>query len=161
MPHFVVLVYDAVDQVLNNPRVFSNRAFEPTLGAAFGHTVSVMDPPEHTAYRKILQKAFRPNIVQAWGNDIVAPVIDELVGVFRETGRAELVEQFARPYPFDVIYRMLDSPTRGHRDLLQAHGRTDHHVPDDGQRARRIRQARPLLHRDARSSGAPTRAWMW
>ena len=110
VPHYVVLSFDAVDQVLNNPQVFSNRAFEPTLGAAFGHTVSVMDPPEHTAYRKILQKAFRPNIVQAWGTDIVAPVIDELVGAFRETGRGELVEQFARPYPFDVIYRMLGLP---------------------------------------------------
>ena len=109
-PHYVVLSYDAVDQVLNNPLVFSNHAFEPTLGAAFGHTVSVMDPPEHTAYRRILQKAFRPNVVQAWGNDIVAPVIDELVTVFRDTGRAELVEQFARPYPFDVIYRMLGLP---------------------------------------------------
>ena len=65
--HYVVLSFDAVDQVLNNPQIFSNHAFEPTLGAAFGHTVSVMDPPEHTAYRRILQKGFRPNIVQAWG----------------------------------------------------------------------------------------------
>ena len=48
--------------------------------------------------------------MQAWGNGIVAPVIDELVSVFRDSGRAELVEQFARPYPFDVIYRMLGLP---------------------------------------------------
>src|SRR3954449_3379160 len=108
--HYMVLSYAAVDQVLNDPLVFSNRAFEPTLGAAFGHTVSVMDPPEHTAYRKILQKAFLPTIVQEWGTDILAPVIDELVGAFRGTGRAELVEQFARPYPFNVIYRMLGLP---------------------------------------------------
>ena len=109
-PHFMVLSFAGVDQILNDPITFSNRSFEPTLGAAFGHTVSVMDPPEHTRYRRILQQAFRPSVVQAWGADIVAPVVDELVGAFRDTGRAELVEQFARPYPFTVIYRMLGLP---------------------------------------------------
>jgi cytochrome P450 len=111
---YMVLSFAAVDQVLNDPVTFSNRAFEPTLGAAFGHTVSVMDPPEHTRYRRILQKAFRPNIVQQWGDGIVAPVIEELVSQVRGTGRAELVEQFARPYPFTVIYRMLGLP---HEDI--------------------------------------------
>jgi len=109
-PHYIALSFAAVDQILNDPVTFSNRSFEPTLGAAFGHTVSVMDPPEHTRYRKILQQAFRPSMVQAWGADIVAPVVDELVGAFRDTGKAELVEQFARPYPFTVIYRMLGLP---------------------------------------------------
>jgi cytochrome P450 len=69
-----------------------------------------MDPPEHTRYRRILQQAFRPSIVQEWGVDLVAPIVDELVGAFRDTGRAELIEQFARPYPFTVIYRMLGLP---------------------------------------------------
>jgi cytochrome P450 len=108
--HYMVLSFRGVDQILNDPVTFSNRSFEPTLGAAFGHTVSVMDPPEHTRYRRILQQAFRPSIVQQWGADIVAPVVEELVGAFRDAGRAELVEQFARPYPFTVIYRMLGLP---------------------------------------------------
>jgi cytochrome P450 len=108
--HWMVLSYAGIEQVLNQPEKFSNRSFEPTLGASFGHTLSVMDPPEHTGYRKILQQAFRPNVVQSWGDGIVAPVIEELVGCFRETGRADLAGQFARPYPFNVIYRMLDLP---------------------------------------------------
>ncbi|HEX4530982.1 MAG TPA: cytochrome P450 [Acidimicrobiia bacterium] len=109
-PHYMVLSFAGVDQILNDPVTFSNRSFEPTLGAAFGHTVSVMDPPEHTRYRRILQQAFRPTIVQEWGVDLVGPIVDELVGAFRDSGRAELVEQFARPYPFTVIYRMLGLP---------------------------------------------------
>jgi cytochrome P450 len=108
--HFMVLSHAAIDQVLNDPITFSNKAFEPTLGRGFGHTVSVMDPPEHTQYRKILQRAFRPSVITAWGNGIVGPVIEELVGGFRADGHAELVEQFARPYPFNVIYRMLGLP---------------------------------------------------
>ncbi|MGE0880997.1 MAG: cytochrome P450 [Acidimicrobiia bacterium] len=108
--HYMALSFEAVDQILNDPITFSNHAFAPTLGVGFGHTVSVMDPPEHTQYRKILQKAFRPQIVQQWGDGIVAPVIDELMSAFRGTGKAELMTQFARPYPFNVIYRMLDLP---------------------------------------------------
>ncbi len=114
---YLVLSFAAVDQVTNDPMTFSNHAFDSTLGRAFGRTVSVMDPPEHTRHRRILQKAFRPPIVAAWGNDIVAPVIDELIGEFRDSGRAELVEQFARQYSFGVIYRMLDLP-REHIDTF-------------------------------------------
>ncbi len=111
-PHYMVLSFAAVDHVLNHPEVFSNKAFETTLGAAFGHTLSVMDQPEHTGYRKTLQRVFRPNVVREWGTAIVDPVIDELVGAFRNEGRAELVEQFCRPYPFTVIYRMIGLPAR-------------------------------------------------
>jgi cytochrome P450 len=110
-PHWIVLSFAGVDHVLNHPEIYSNHSMNADL-EGFGHTVSVMDPPEHTRYRRILQKAFRPNIVQAWGDGIVAPVIEELVSTFRGTGRAELVEQFARLYPFTVIYRMLGLPAQ-------------------------------------------------
>lgn len=107
---FVALSHEAVKQVLNDATTFSNSPFRDSLGVSFGQTLSVMDPPEHTRYRKILQKAFRPNVVVGWGDGIVAPVIDDLVSKFEARGRAELVEEFCRPYPFNVIYRMLGLP---------------------------------------------------
>jgi cytochrome P450 len=107
---FMVLSYAGVEDVLNDAVTFSNSPFRYSLGISFGQTLSVMDPPEHTAYRRILQKAFRPPVVARWGDGIVAPVIDELVSAFRDDGRADLVEQLARPYPFNVIYRMLGLP---------------------------------------------------
>jgi cytochrome P450 len=107
---FVALSHEAVKQVLNDATTFSNSPFRDSLGVSFGQTLSVMDPPEHTRYRKILQKAFRPNVVVGWGDGIVAPVIDDLVSKFEARGRAELVEEFCRPYPFTVIYRMLGLP---------------------------------------------------
>ncbi|MCH5675609.1 cytochrome P450 [Streptomyces gilvus] len=106
-----VMTYDGVQQVLNNPEIFSNRAFEPTLGSSFGpHSLSVLDNPEHLKYRKIFQKAFLPNVVGRWGDVYVQPVIDELFGAFREAGKADLVPQFSQLYPFRVIYRMLGMP---------------------------------------------------
>jgi cytochrome P450 len=58
----------------------------------------------------VLQQAFRPPIVQSWGEGIVEPVIDELMAAFRGRGRVELVGEFTRPYPFHVLYRMLGLP---------------------------------------------------
>lgn len=110
MPTFMAFSFTAVDQILGNPDIFSNHSFEPTLGVVFGPILSVMDPPEHTKYRKLLQGGFRPPIVQEWGDTVVDPVIDELFGGFLEEGRAELVEQFARPFPFQVLYRLLGLP---------------------------------------------------
>jgi cytochrome P450 len=108
--HFMALTHGTVDEALNDAVTFSNDPFSYSLGVSFGRSLSVMDPPEHTQYRKILQRAFRPPVVQEWGNGIVGPVIDELVSVFRDVGRAELQHQFCQPYPFNVIYRMLDLP---------------------------------------------------
>jgi cytochrome P450 len=107
---FIALSHSAVEQVLNDATTFSNSPFLDSLGVSFGQTLSVMDPPEHTRYRKILQKAFRPNVVLGWGDGIVAPVIEQLVSKFEARGRTELVEEFCRPYPFNVIYRMLGLP---------------------------------------------------
>lgn len=108
---FMAVSHAAVLEVLNDATTFSNSPFRANLGVAFGQTLSVMDPPEHTQYRRILQRAFRPAVVLGWGDGIVAPVIDELAASFQSRGSAELVEEFCRPYPFNVIYRMLGLPT--------------------------------------------------
>ncbi len=110
IPTYVVNSFAAVDQIMSNPEVFSNHSFDPTLGVVFGPILSVMDPPEHTKYRKLLQKGFRPPMIQTWGDTVVAPVINDLFAGFLEDGRAELVEQFARPFPFQVLYELLGLP---------------------------------------------------
>lgn len=110
-PHYTVLSYAAVEELLSKPDVFSNRSFRPTLGVVFGPILSVLDPPEHTIYRKLLQHSFRPQILQAWGRDFVEPVVEELIGDIRGAGRAELVEEFARLLPFRVLYRLLGLPS--------------------------------------------------
>jgi cytochrome P450 len=109
MDHYIVLGYDACFKVLTNPQLFTNRkAFEFSLGRSFGRTISVMDAPEHPRFRKIFQKAFLPQTVATWGETIVDPVVDELVGKFRSRGEADLVKEFTHHYPFQVIYRQLE-----------------------------------------------------
>ena len=114
-PTKMVLGYDAVMHVLTNPEIFTNReAFLPSLGVSFGESVSVMDAPDHTRYRKIFQKAFLPQVVSKWGETVVDPVLHRLMAEFIHTGKADLIEQFTHDYPFQVIYAQVElEPAQG------------------------------------------------
>ncbi|MBV9840996.1 MAG: cytochrome P450 [Sphingomonadaceae bacterium] len=108
MDQYMVLGYDTNLKVLTNPEVFGNHgAFQHTLGKSFGRTVTVMDAPEHTRFRKIFQKAFLPNVVAKWGETFVDPVVNRLMDAFIDRGEADLIEEFTHHYPFQVIYSQL------------------------------------------------------
>jgi cytochrome P450 len=108
--HFLILAYDEVAKVLQTPQVFSNRAYTFNLGASFGRSISTMDAPEHTRYRRIFQKIFLPKFVKTWGESIVDPVVNGLMDSFIGVGFADLIQQFTVHYPFGVIYRQLGLP---------------------------------------------------
>jgi cytochrome P450 len=110
---YTVLSYAGVEQVLNDPITFSNRPLRELL-ANYGPLLPGLDPPEHTRYRRIFQRAFRPAIVQQWGEDILPSVLESLLEPLRDTDHAELVEHFVRPYPFNVLYRLMELP---HEDV--------------------------------------------
>lgn len=108
--HYIVVGYDEVGKCLGDPATFSNRNYERNIGISFGRSVSTMDPPEHTRYRRIFQKAFLPQIVQTWSETIVDPVVTELMDAFIGRGHADLVQEFTFHYPFRIIYRQLGLP---------------------------------------------------
>ena len=109
LPQVMVLSYDACLYVLMHPETFTNKeAFAPNLGKAFGNTVTVMDAPEHPRFRKIFQKAFLPQVVSKWGETVVDPVVDRLMGEFIHLGEADLIEQFTHHFPFQVIYAQVE-----------------------------------------------------
>jgi cytochrome P450 len=110
LPHYTVVGYDEVAQVLNDPVTFSNAGYKFNLGITFGTSISTMDAPEHVRYRRIFQKAFLPNIVSKWGETLVDPVVDGLIAAFIGRGQADLVQEFTLYYPFQIIYRQLGLP---------------------------------------------------
>src|SRR3546814_19191897 len=64
LPQVMVLGYDAVMKVLTQPDIFRNKeAFENNLGRSFGNTITVMDAPIHTRFRKMFQKASMPQAI--------------------------------------------------------------------------------------------------
>jgi cytochrome P450 len=109
LPQVMVLGYDPIMKVLTQPDLFTNReAFMPSLGRSFGNTVTVMDAPEHTHFRKIFQKAFLPQVVAKWGETVVDPVVNRLMEGFIQRGEADLIEEFTHHYPFQVIYAQVE-----------------------------------------------------
>jgi cytochrome P450 len=69
-----------------------------------------MDAPEHPRFRKIFQKAFLPQVVAKWGDELVDPVVNTLMDRFVGRGKADLVQAFTHHYPFQIIYRQLALP---------------------------------------------------
>lgn len=111
MPKFSVLGAKEADEVLLDASRFSNSGYEPTLGETFGMgSISVMDNPVHGRWRKIFQKIFLPQYVKTWGETIVDPVVNSLMGNFLDRGEADLVQEFTHSYPFEVIYEQLNLP---------------------------------------------------
>jgi cytochrome P450 len=76
------------------------------------------DPPRHTRLRALVSRAFTPRRVA----ELEGPVRDlsrELIGNFRDTGRVDLIGEFAALLPMAVISAMLGVP-RGDQDELRA-----------------------------------------
>ncbi|MDB5988018.1 MAG: cytochrome [Nevskia sp.] len=107
---YMVLGSPEIQQVLETPQVFSNTIFERNVGLCFGRSLTVMDAPEHTRYRQLFQKAFMPNVVSKWGETLVDPVVIGLIEGIKHKGRADLVKDFTKYYPFQIIYKQLDLP---------------------------------------------------
>lgn len=108
LPHYMVLGYDACQRVLMDGETFTNaEAFKHSLGKSFGNTVTCMDGAEHQRIRKVLQKAFLPNVVSRWGDSLVQPVVDRLMSRFIHRGTADLVEEYTHHFPFQIVYSML------------------------------------------------------
>ncbi len=67
------------------------------------------DPPEHTKYRLLLQKAFTPNTVRAM-EDAVRDRVTRQIDTFIERGSAELVEELAVPIPLAMLISLMGLP---------------------------------------------------
>jgi cholest-4-en-3-one 26-monooxygenase len=77
-----------------------------------------IDPPEHTAYRKIVNKGFTPRMIgQLEGR--VRELLDVLLDVHRPGEVYDLVPEISMPLPIHVIADMIGAPAKDHRDLVR------------------------------------------
>jgi cytochrome P450 len=118
---FIVSRYEDCLYVLRHPEVFSSRAgpgfrrHAPELeevmrqGYPPAEALLTSDPPQHTRYRKLVNKAFTPRRVASL-EPTIRTIANELVDAFITDGEVELVRQFAVPLPLTVIADMLGVP---------------------------------------------------
>jgi len=75
-----------------------------------GEALQTLSPPVHAARRALIQPAFRAREVPAYVEPILQPVTERLVDAFLARGGGDLVADFSKRLPFEVIARLLGIP---------------------------------------------------
>ncbi len=91
---------------------------EPSLQTGMARSMLVLDPPDHTRLRSLVNKAFTPKVVAALRPhiaDIAAALLDAMAArTGPAAGHADLVTDFAFPLPATVIAELLGVPAADH-----------------------------------------------
>lgn len=133
---WLITRYDDCEYILTHPEKFSSReAVSSTnayrrssealriLSKSKGHprakTLIMADPPDHTRYRAILQRAMIPAKTLRELTPRMQFIIDDLINSFCERGSCEFVREFAYPLPMRVVAALLDVPD-DQIDMLKA-----------------------------------------
>ncbi|MEH7422940.1 cytochrome P450 [Bacillus thuringiensis] len=116
-----VFLYDDVNRVLSDYRLFSSRRERrqfsiPPLETRIN--INSTDPPEHRNVRSIVSKAFTPRSLEQWKPRIQA-IADELVQHIEKCSEVNIVEQFAAPLPVTVISDLLGAPTTDRKKIKE------------------------------------------
>jgi cytochrome P450 len=100
----------AVDEVFQNPQVFSSAAFG---GVSLGNVRPLIplsvDPPNHSKYRKLLDPLFAPRRMDAAEPDITARA-NHFIDAFVDRGECHFTNEFAIPFPSSVFLGLMGLP---------------------------------------------------
>jgi cytochrome P450 len=126
--------YQDCDDVLRHPSSASDRLKSTAAQREIAEGVEIrpigppgflfLDPPDHTRLRKLVSKAFVPNVVKALEPDITG-LVDALLDTVVERGSFDVIADLAYPLPVAVICRLLgvpieDEPQFSHASALLA-----------------------------------------
>jgi cytochrome P450 len=78
----------------------------------------IMDPPDHTRVRKLVNKAFTPRRIAALRGHIAA-IVRELTDEALAKGRFDMIHDLAEPLPAIVIAELLGVPAEDHRQFRE------------------------------------------
>jgi cytochrome P450 len=108
--HWIVTQYDLACEVLRDPDRFSSYPND-LANSSQGQLVPIeLDPPQHTAVRKVLLPLFTPKRLQEIEPRLRA-TINELIDEFSEAGECEFVEAFAHALPTRVFLELMGWPS--------------------------------------------------
>ena len=123
---YMITKYDDARTVIKNTEIYSNtyshqqgyesegvkRHSEIMNNEGFGKkpiTLQRTDPPIHTKYRKLLNKAFTLSRVREMG-PYISDVVNDLIDGFIDKGECEFVSEYAVPIPCTIIADQLGVP---------------------------------------------------
>jgi len=94
------------------------RAEFAELEHMLGLWMLLIDAPEHTRLRKLMNKGFSPAVMESLRPKIVA-IVDRMLEPLRHASEADLMHEIAHPLPVRVIAEMLGIPSTMQAQLVQ------------------------------------------
>ena len=88
-----------------------------SIGSGAKHLLT-LDPPEHTQYRKIVNRGFTPRMIGLL-EDRVRSELDLLLDTIDPDEPVDFTERVSSPLPIHVIADMLGAPRADHAQLVQ------------------------------------------
>ncbi len=112
-------VYQSRDMLSDKTEAFGEKFGQCPL--LEHHTTSLVfnDPPYHTVVRKLISGAFTPRKLAEF-EPLIDRIVDRLLDRVAEMGQFDLIEDFAKVLPTEIISFMLGIP-ESHRDRLRGY----------------------------------------
>jgi len=108
---YEVYRYDDCAAVLRDNVTFSSESIRANMELVMGpYPLVGMDEPDHKRLRSLVAQAFRQKTLAHFEDDLVVPVVDEMIDGFVARGDAELVREMTYRYPVQVIAVILGLP---------------------------------------------------
>lgn len=119
-PSYVVYRHADVTQVLRDGETFSSGVIADGMRDVWGRKIIVgMDAPEHHRHRALVSVAFRQRTLARWEDSLVGRVVDELIELFIDRGRVDLVDEYTFAFPAKVISGVLGLPEEDYQQFQQ------------------------------------------
>ncbi|MFR9805079.1 cytochrome P450 [Pseudonocardia sp. RS010] len=110
--YYFVSRFEDVARVYKDSEAFSNENYGFQMEPVIGRTVIQMSGREHTINRKLITPALRGNYLEELFPE-VDQIARDMVAQFPESGTVDLIEDFTKWFPINVIVKMLDLPKDG------------------------------------------------
>ncbi|HVM64407.1 MAG TPA: cytochrome P450 [Acidimicrobiales bacterium] len=117
-PALMFTSYELVNAALRDEETFPSAAFYADLVTdVLGRNLQCMYGDEHRLNRALVSPAFRARLMPGLVTPLLEPVAHELIDRFEPLGKADLVADFTRKYPFIIITRLLGLPPTAEEDV--------------------------------------------
>lgn len=106
---YIISRYEDVRKAFKAP-VFTTRNYDWQLEPVHGRTILQLEGREHSVRRALVAPAFRGSELEEKFLPVIERNSRELIEEFRAAGKADIVEDYAKKFPVNVIADMLGLP---------------------------------------------------